>query len=163
MIHLTCDVLVANIIIMVTASSSCDSEDLEDETSSSDEENPKLKGCYLNEPEYTLEEIEKFNSTVETSKNEESSNDEFNSSRLEILHWCKCSNCVIFQEMSLVECKCCREYESILSEKLEGIKCITLHQEFEVLCQNKIILGTAYIQHRRYQNKFTDLKTFCNK
>ena len=54
--------------------------------------------------------------------------EEQNSSRLENLHWCKCSHCTVMP--TLIESKCCREYVELLGDKLYGIKCITRAQRF---------------------------------
>ena len=129
--------------------------------SSSQSGNESVKGCYLNEPEYTLEEVN--NKLFIDESDESSSDNEVDSSRLENLHWCSCESCVIFQEMRPVECKCCREYESLLSDKLTGIKCVASNEEFKILCLNKVVLETACIRQRRYQNKFMDKKIFTNK
>ena len=84
------------------------------------------------------------------------------SSRLENLHWCKCQTCVIWEKMTVYECKCCAEYD-LLKTKLENIKCITTHPEFHTLCLNRIVLETAAIRHRRYKSNFKDITTFSNK
>ena len=61
------------------------------------------------------------------------------SNRMENLHWCKCmSHCVILH--TLIECKCCREYDKLLGSKLNNIECITQHEEFHTLCINKTVL-----------------------
>ena len=116
-------------------------------------------GCYYNEPEYTHQELKNRKQTEEGY----GSVDEHNSSRLENLHWCSCRKCVIFQSMSLHECKCCREYSNLLGSKLEGKECVTLNEEFEILCLNRVVLETAYIRYRRNKNKFKNLSTLTNK
>ena len=42
--------------------------------------------------------------------------------------------------MALEDCKCCRESSSLLSEKLEGIKCISDNNDFKILCLNRTAL-----------------------
>ena len=58
----------------------------------------------------------------------------------------------------LIESKCCKEYANLQEQKLDGINCITEHEEFDILCLNKIVLNTAFIQFRRYKNKFKLVK-----
>ena len=117
-------------------------------------------GLYNNEPEYSKEECKKRK--LDSSSETDDSDDNLDSSRLENLHWCTCKICVIGIEMTLDECKCCREC-NILGEKLEGIQCITENDDFKILCLNKIVLETACIRHRRYNNNFKDLRIFMNK
>ena len=45
---------------------------------------------------------------------------------------------------TLYESKGCREYTYLLNDKLEKIKCITDNKDFEILCLNKTVLGTAF-------------------
>jgi len=106
-------------------------------------------GCYDCEPEYTEEEVKKLKSSSESESSD------CDSSRLENLHWCSCRNCVIGFSMTLQECKCCRE-SNILGEKLQDLKCITDHPDFENLMLNPSVLELSFIRHRRYQNCFQD-------
>ena len=120
-----------------------------------------ITGLYNNEPEYSELELQVRNTTNNSDASDMSDSDS-NSSRLENLHWCSCTVCVIWLTMTLHETKCCREC-NILGEKLEGIKCITEHEDFNILCLNKTVLETACIRHRRYHNNFKDVKEFMNK
>ena len=133
------------------------SENSEDDTISCESEDDEIQGCYSREPEYTDAEMQRL--PVEKSDSEE---DELNSSRLENLHWCYCHGCVIFESMTLEECVCCCEFKALLGEKLEAIKCITLHKDFKILCLNQTVLETACIRHRRYFNKFMKVYYFKN-
>ena len=65
-------------------------------------------GLYSNEPEYGEEEIKRRKTENSNNYTATSSDDEFESSRLENLHWCSCGNCIIGYTMTLNECKCCR-------------------------------------------------------
>ena len=125
-------------------SSSSDSLATEDRFSSPSDES--VCGCYLNEPEYSQVELEKLQKLHECELSENSSSDkELNSSRLEYLHWCKCSCCVIYNTFKLVECKCCREFSTLLNDKLNDIKCIPMNNKSEILCSNRIVLETSPI------------------
>ena len=139
-----------------SSSSSSHSPATEDSFSSPSDE--YVSGYYLNEPEYSQVELEKLQKLHECELSENSSSDEeLNSSRLENLHWCKCSCCVIYNTFKLVKCKCCREFSTLLNDKLNDIKCITMNNEFEILCLNRIVLETASIRHRRYHKNFKEL------
>ena len=100
-----------------------------------------ITGLYNNKPEYSELELQARN----TTNNSDMSDSDSNSSRLENLHLCSCTVCVIWFTMTLHETKCCREC-NILGEKLEGIKCITEHKDFNILCLNKTVLETACIR-----------------
>ena len=97
------------------------------------------------------------------TKTNSDSDDECDSSRLENLHWCSCQKCVIGLTMTLEEAKCCREIINLLGKKIDGLKCITENEDFEVLCINRTVLETACIRHRRYKNRFEDWNLFTNK
>ena len=100
---------------------------------------------YAHEPEYTASELKKLPPVEEMSSN--NSDDDLDSSRLENLHWCRCkNNCVILH--TLIECKCCREYENLLSSKLQNIECISQHEIFQTLCLNTTVLETAFVLHQ---------------
>ena len=90
---------------------------------------------YTCEPEYAKEELEKlgiktFESDDDIVSSDDSS-DDLDSSRLENLHWCTCGHCRIMP--SLVESKCCRECANLLEDKLDNVKCVCEHEEFETL------------------------------
>ena len=145
-----------NDIELEISSSSSDALATEDSFSSPSDE--YVSGCYLKEPEYSQVEIEKLQKLHECELSENSSSDEEgNSSRLE--NWCKFSCCVIYNTFKLVECKCCRE----LNDKLNYIKCITMNNELEILCLNRIVLETASIRHHRYHKNFKELSNYSNK
>ena len=83
---------------------------------------------------------------------------------MENLHWCRCKNhCVILH--TLVECKCCREYENLLSSKLQNIDCISQHEEFKTLCLNNTVLQTAFVRCTIYDEEIEFLKNLikCKK
>ncbi|XP_057302765.1 P2X purinoceptor 7-like [Hydractinia symbiolongicarpus] len=140
-------------------SSSCSDSPISEVEYSSDSSETSVTGCYMNEPEYSKAELEKV--TYKSSDSEEE--DELNSSRLENLHWCTCTCCVIYNCFTLVECKCCQEFFNLLNDKLNDNKCITMHKDFEILCLNRTVLETASIRHRRYQKKYNELSTYTNK
>ena len=121
-------------------------------------------GCYNHEPKYTKDELSQmnFSSDDESSSSGSDTSEASNTSRLENLHWCSCETCVIFETMLVYECKCCREYD-LLKNKLENLKCITCHPEFDILCLNKVVLETAAVRHRRYKSNFKDISSFNNK
>ena len=78
-----------------------------DESDISSEENENvLAGCYENEPQYTEFELKEMKTTDSGSAS--CSDEEFDSSRLENLHWCTCGKCVITFSMAFKECRCCR-------------------------------------------------------
>ena len=86
-----------------------------DESDISREENENvLTGCYENEPQYTEFELKEMKTT--DSGSDICVEEEFDSSRLENLHWYTCEKCVITFSMAFKECKYCRESASILSE-----------------------------------------------
>ena len=91
-----------------------------------------------------------------------SSEDEAESSRLENLHWCRCKNCVIGLDFTLEECLCCKEC-GILTQKMEGINCITEHKDFNNLILNSSVLELGFISNRRYHNNFKDISKLNNK
>ena len=121
-------------------------------------------------PEYTFEELKNIGLIYDDENDGDPSNDDYedsltsndnlNSSRLENLHWCSCSNCCIMR--TLVDWKCCKECETI-REKLGGVSCITDSEEFETLCINKCVLKTAFFQYGRYLKNFKSLKEMNNK
>ena len=115
--------------------------------------------AYNHEPEYSEAELKKIPIVDEIS---DKSDDDLDSSRLENLHWCRCkSHCVILN--TLVECKCCREYDNLLGTKLDGIECIIQHPKFPDVCLNETVLETAFILHQRRNKKFKQLDKMYNK
>ena len=66
--------------------------------------------------------------------------------RLENLDWCSCDNCVIMP--NLLESKCCKEFGSLLGDKL--VTCITDNEHFVDICIEKDVLESAYIHNQRY-------------
>ena len=127
------------------------------ETDSSEDDSFVICSGYGKEPEYTEHEM---NSLVYSDGSETSEEDEKDSNRLENLHWCSCENCVIMP--SIFESKCCQETKALLNEKLNNIKCITLNEDFRILCLYTTVLDTVLIQHHRYQKKLKlKLKLKC--
>ena len=129
----------------VSAESSDCSESLEYSSDTNDESEQPATSGYAHEPEYTESEIKKLPPLqVSSDISDDSASDEdlLDSSRMENLHWCKCmSHCVILH--TLIECKCCREYDKLLGSKLNNIECITQHEEFHTLCVNKNCIGNC--------------------
>ena len=121
------------------------------------------EGLYTNEPEYTEAEMKtmKFSSDEKENSSDDSYNEELDSSRLENLHWCRCCKCTIMPTFK--ECKCCIEFSKLLRDKLEGVRCITEHKDFDIICLHKTVLQTAFIQHCRYKKNFTDVKNMTVK
>lgn len=126
-----------------------------DDNDSSVETDDGITGMYENEPQYNEEEVKKHQSV--TSELDDTTSDEADSSRLENLHWCSCGICVIGFTMRIEEAKCCREC-NVLGEKIQDIKCITTHGDFDTLILNKSVLELSFIRQRRYQNKYSVLK-----
>ena len=116
---------------------------------------------YEYEPEFTEEEMKSISEQGHESSSSEDNSD-LDSSRLENLHWCKCRNCVIGLTFTVVECKCCQEC-TILDEKLQDIKCITQHKDFENLMLNPSVLELSFIRHRRYQNIYKTVTKMSNR
>ena len=85
--------------------------------------------------------------STQPSQNRVKTDDSSVTSDSENLHWCSWEICVTFT-MTLKESKCCREC-NILGEKLQGVKCITEHEEFSILCLNKTVLENAGIRHSK--------------
>ena len=99
-----------------------------------------------------------------SSDNSDDDDDDLDSRRLENLRWCRCKNhCVILHTLN--ECKCCREYENLLSSKLQNqnIDCISQHEEFLTLCLNTTVLETAFVLHRRRNRIFKEFDKMSNK
>lgn len=146
----------------MSGSDSSDSSELSDISFASEDSDGSLSdaaGCYECEPEYTEEELKKIGEVITESS---SSEDDLDSSRLENLHWCYCGCCDIGLTTTLVECKCCKEF-NILSEKLENLSCITTHKDFGTLILTPSVLEISFIRHRHYQGNFKDFKDMNNK
>ena len=52
---------------------------------------------------------------------------------------------------------------NLLGDKSKDVKCITSNSEFHILCLNKIVLETDFTRHRRYQNKYSEIKNITSK
>lgn len=57
--------------------------------------------------------------------------------------WCKCGYCK--KETRQIDSLCCIEVPAIDEEKFEGKKCITLAEEFNLLCGNKTVLKNVLV------------------
>ena len=97
---------------------------------------------YGNEPEYDSEELADLHDATneiisDESDDTEEEGDMMNSSRLENLHWCGCSNCSIMP--TLPESKCCREFRELLGDKLKTASqipaCVTNNSQFHDMSQ----------------------------
>ena len=53
-----------------------------------------------------------------------------------------------------------REFSTLLNDKLNDIKYITMNNEFETLCLNRLLLETASIRHHRYHKNFKELSNY---
>ena len=113
------------------------------DSSFEDEIDVEKGGFYGCEPEYSEKELIDIISSQEDNADilSSSSEDEAESSRLENLHWCRCKNCVIGLDFTLEECLCCKEC-GILTQKMEGINCITEHKDFNNLILNSSVLDS---------------------
>ena len=119
---------------------------------------------YGNEPQYTAEELRNMDLSSPGDSEDSDSDDEnhLDSSRLENLHWCGCGKCQIMP--TLIESKCCKEFAELLGDKIPGRgKCITENEHFPDACLKTHILEWAYIQNRRYHNKFTETASISNR
>lgn len=72
------------------------------------------------------------------------------SSRLENLHWCSCQCFIIFENMELEDCCCCREYFNLLADKLQRIECIALNPE-NLFSSYQLSLFRAHISFHRIE------------
>ena len=82
--------------------------------------------------------------------------------RLENLYWCSCSSCQLMP--SAIECRCCKEFQNILGEKLaKNINCVTQNSHFTDICIRRHVLETAYVQRRRYMKNYKEIKSLRNK
>ena len=77
---------------------------------------------YINDPEYTEEEMKAMNFRDSDSGSTSGEEAEQDSSRLDNLHWCTCLHCTVMP--TLVESKSCKEYSELLRDKLDGVNCI---------------------------------------
>lgn len=134
------------------------------DSSFEDEIDVEKGGFYGCEPEYSEKELIDIISSQEDNADilSSSSEDEAESSRLENLHWCRCKNCVIGLDFTLEECLCCKEC-GILTQKMEGINCITEHKDFNNLILNSSVLELGFISNRCYHNNFKDISKLNNK
>ena len=117
---------------------------------------------YSNEPEYTEEELKNLPPLTSSDDSNDGGEVDLDSSRLENLHWCKCKGRCSIQP-TIVECKCCKECDRLLSSRLHKIDCITQHEEFATLCLNTTVLETAFILHRRRNKIFKEYDKMSNK
>lgn len=152
-----------------TSTSSIHEENENGSTSESEEdENEEGLGMYGNEPEYSDAEMlrarDENNENEGDIGNEEDESDaesvDLDSSRLENMHWCCCRNCDIMP--TVMESKCCMEFERLLGAKLEN-GCVTSHPHFEDVALKEHILETSFIQHRRYHNNFVNVAGMSDK
>ena len=63
---------------------------------------------------------------------------------------------------AFTECKCCKEFEDLLDDKLSA-RCVTNREAFDTLILNKSVLEVAFIKHRRYKGNFTEVKEMTLK
>ncbi len=141
---------------------SSDEDEDEDEYEDSCSENENCEG-YINEPEYTEKEMKSLGLFKESSEDSSSSSSSDDDSRLENLHWCSCTRCVITFTMKREECICCCEYQDLLGKKMDDLKCITLNKEFHTLCLNKTVLETSAICERRHRKTFKEVDSFSQR
>ena len=123
---------------------------------------------YKYEPEYTEEELRKMGVPLSVGSDfseasSTSADDSEQDSRLENLHWCYCTNCVITLTMSKEEAVCCKDYKNLLGKKLDSIKCVTLHEEFKTLCLNRIVLETSAIREKCHKKNFKNATNFLDR
>lgn len=136
--------------------------------SESEDENFNHDCMYGNEPEYTVSELaqmgvhDEYNDDNDDDDDRDvEDDDDLENSRLINLHWCGCGQCQIMP--TLIESKCCKEFSHLLGNKLDGVMCITNNEHFADICLKTHVLETAYMQNRRYNNKFTDVTTINNR
>ena len=93
--------------------------------------------------------ISSSNKESESSENETSSNDATSENENDQLgqvgnkDWCKCDQCK--REIQEFDSLCCTEVPTIIEDKFEGKKCITLAHEFKFLCLSKTILKNVLV------------------
>ncbi|XP_064464266.1 P2X purinoceptor 7-like [Ornithodoros turicata] len=87
--------------------------------------------------------------------------------RLASTNWCQCGSCITMP--TEVECLCCKELGST-AEELQ-YDCITIHEDFKLLCLNTTVLEVAYFElpgqhepmsahiHKRY--RYTAYRQFA--
>ena len=132
----------------------------------SDEEEWTEHCMYGNEPEYSAQEMLAMAVDESQESSGTDSDDSYNSmldldsSRMENLHWCRCTNCDVMD--TLQECRCCKEFQELLvDDKFESINCITEHPHFNDICLQTHVLEAAYMQNRRYNNRYNIVNTTC--
>ena len=153
----------------ISSSSSSSSQENLTDVDAEDSLSEYEENClYGNEPEYTEEELTALGITLESDEEEmvdsdASEEDEtvLSSSRLENLHWCRCTKCVIME--TLPESRCCKEFHELLGEKLNSVNCVTENPRFKAVCLQSDVLETAYIQNRRYNNRNSNVSTVSNR
>ncbi|KAL9950241.1 hypothetical protein ACROYT_G042714 [Oculina patagonica] len=110
------------------------------------------------EPEYSSDE-ERPKSIVE--EEEEVLFPELGNLRLGNSLWCICTNC---SEMpSEKECVCCKEMKNIYL-MMEGLHCVTQHENFSAVCLNRDVLWTALASiHDRENAALPNRKNVSNR
>ena len=145
--------------------------DSEENDSFSDYDYRSDENCmYGNEPEYTQEELTALGISLEsdddiemvdTEEDEEEDENALSSSRVENLHWCRCTKCDLME--TLAESRCCNEFKELLDEKLNSVTCITENPSFMAVCLRSDVLETAYMQNRRYNKRNSNVTTITNR
>jgi len=82
-----------------------------------------------------------------SSENNEDSSDDELSPNSEIKrsghkNWCVCGNCK--KELREIDCLCCQEVAAISEENFEGNQCITMSEQFQIFCLNKLVLKKCF-------------------
>ena len=101
---------------------------------------------YCFEPE---KESSSGSDTEESSENndDDSSDDELSPNseikRAGHKNWCVCGNCK--KELREIDSLCCQEVAAIPEENFEGNQCITMSEQFQTLCLNKIVLKNVLV------------------
>ena len=67
--------------------------------------------------------------------------------RQENLYWYQCTHCYIMP--TIIECRCCRECENLLEEKLDRVKCITEQEIFLYVSKNCSQCNTSILRSLR--------------
>ena len=99
---------------------------------------------YQWEPEYTEEELAEIHSgSLDRNSVHARSTD---------LSWCTCNLCTPMRQLQ--ESTCCQEFEHYTADYLtDTISCITLHEDFALICLNPLVLETAYVTFLRYKRQ----------
>ena len=100
--------------------SDCNYDDSNSESDISIVNNEKFSCGYVGEPNYNEEELKPrtFSSDSENEIND-TEDDDLNSSRKENLYCCKCTYCTVMP--TFIKCRCCREFQCLLDDKLENL------------------------------------------